>query len=350
MASSFRSVSFSLYFFPQPHLARLTQILSDLCLDLALLLCLALYLCFPFSVPGNSGPHNGFPYHIGYRHSVFGIDHRREIEIKQTPFQPIGRIELQAQGVLPWKNPQGTPICTGTLVGPDLVLTNSHCLLDRSSGLFTEKSIWFRPALGKKAKEIGARATKAWLGTLYPSKQRSEDWALIKLDQPLGETFGWLETAPLVEDQPFIPSLVSFIAYATDYKDGSVPLIHSNCHLTAFDSRGSYFRHNCHMNAGSSGGPLLGFKRGRPHILAINAAHITPSAVSYLPKFTAKFANIAIGSIRFREAIHTLKGEKAKEKDSDSLLSQLTVIDIARENEDANLNSDLSPSPLPRAH
>lgn len=279
--------------------------------------------------------------------SVFGIDQRREIDLYETPYQAIGRIELQPHGVLPWKNPHGTPICTGSLISRDLVLTNSHCVLDHSSEAFTDRTIWFRPALGKQKTEIGARAIKVWLGTLQPSKQRSHDWAILKLDRPLGETYGWLDPAPLGEDDPSASHLVSFIAYATDFKDGSVALIHSNCALTSFDRRGSYFRHSCHMNAGSSGGPLLGFRDGKPHILAINAAHVTPTAVSYLPEFSPRFANIAIGSTRFTEAIFSLRTETPS-----PVLQQLTFFDLTHDTDNATPTPELavSPSSLPHAH
>ncbi len=279
--------------------------------------------------------------------SVFGTDDRRELELSHTPFGAIGRIELQAPGIIPWLNAKGTPICTGTLVSRDLVLTNSHCLLDRETGQLTSKTVWFRPSFGKEKADVGARAVKVWMGTLHPSRERAHDWALIKIDQPFGETYGWLDFAPLWEDLPFSSSSVSFIAYATDYRDGGVPIIHSDCRLTAFDSRGSYFRHDCDMNAGSSGGPLLRFSAGKPYILAINAAHVTPAAVSYLATFSPQFANIAIGSTRFAGLIEALRKDVAIAD-----ISSIRTFDLKTDGDNPSLEPETSASTLssPPAH
>ena len=239
--------------------------------------------------------------------SVFGTDHRREVTLDNTPLQAVGRIELQAEGVIPWLHTGGIPICTGTLVGVDLVLTNAHCVMDRDTGRLTKKVIWFRPAYHRDGPLRAARAVKLWLGSMQPSQDRAHDFALLRLDQPYGETYSWLELAPMPEAGTGLPQITSLVAYGTDVQDGSVPLIHRDCALTTFDGRGDYFRHDCDMNAGGSGGPLLMMSGGRPRILAINAAHIVPKPVSYLEQFSPEFANVAVGSQRFAAVVESLR-------------------------------------------
>ncbi len=243
----------------------------------------------------------------GWQWSVFGSDHRREVVLDHSPLQAIGRIELQPEGVIPWLHTGGIPICTGTLVGIDLVLTNAHCVLDRETGLPTKKAIWFRPAFHRDSPPRAARATKLWLGSMKPSQDRAHDFALLRLDQPYGESYSWLELAPLPESPSTLPLTTSLVAYGTDVQDGGVPLIHRDCALTAFDVRGDYFRHDCDMNAGGSGGPLLTMTGGRPRIFAINAAHIVPKPISYLNEFTPELANVAVGSHRFAAVIDSLR-------------------------------------------
>lgn len=297
MAHSFR---LAFKFAHMPHPRSRWPAISALC-------AATLGFCFVQAAQTPSPP--SYPTGRAQFHSVFGQDERQEIVLENTNLQAIGRIELQPEGVIPWLSTAGVPICTGTLVALDIVLTNAHCVMDRASGQLSKNIIWFRPAYGKDSAPRAAQATKLWLGTLQPTRDRSLDWALLRLDQPYGETYSWLPLTPLWEDSPFAPTLTSLVAYATDFKDGAVAHMHRHCSITDFDRRGSYFRHDCDMNAGSSGGPLLLLHQSGPQILAINAAHIEAKPLSYIGTFSPALANIAIGSTRFAAVLKAIQEE-----------------------------------------
>jgi V8-like Glu-specific endopeptidase/DNA-binding beta-propeller fold protein YncE len=89
-------------------------------------------------------------------------------------------------------NPNRAWICTGFLVGPDLFMTNHHCIHD-SEGLlsiagariymdyYQERNV--DPTFG------GVTARVAEILQMDEPK----DYALLRLDSPIGNTYGWLE-------------------------------------------------------------------------------------------------------------------------------------------------------------
>ncbi len=95
--------------------------------------------------------------------------------------------------VIPKRNEPGRNwICTGFLVGPDLFMTNHHCLHD-DKGLLSlaDAKIYMDyyqdddvdPTFGG----ITARVTEIVRMHQY------KDYALLRLDTPIGNTYGWLE-------------------------------------------------------------------------------------------------------------------------------------------------------------
>ena len=92
--------------------------------------------------------------------------------------------------------PGGTPrsfICTGFLVGPDLLMTNHHCIHDDFGGQASLESIrvymdYYQernvdPTLGGVTAGV----------TAVLSADALMDYALLRLDKPIGNTYGWLE-------------------------------------------------------------------------------------------------------------------------------------------------------------
>ena len=63
--------------------------------------------------------------------SVFGVDDRIAFDqISDQPWSAIGRIEVRPEVGMKRSN---LPICTATVIGPDEILTNAHCVV--KSGL-----------------------------------------------------------------------------------------------------------------------------------------------------------------------------------------------------------------------
>ena len=86
----------------------------------------------------------------------------------------------------------GRRTCTGFLVGPDLFMTNRHCIYSGGSLL---------PIVGARIymdyyQEVSVDQTRGGITARVKEVLRmdaSKDYALLRLDTPIGNTYGWLE-------------------------------------------------------------------------------------------------------------------------------------------------------------
>ena len=112
---------------------------------------------------------------------VIGTDDRYEVkDATQYPYRWVGTLTFTLES--------GKRVsCTGSLIGPDSVVTSGHCLSDK----FTDMT--FSPGQNGDSKPFGtANVTQVWMDENKRSEQDIErDWAVAKLDQPLGNKAGW---------------------------------------------------------------------------------------------------------------------------------------------------------------
>ena len=112
-----------------------------------------------------------------------------------------------------------------------------------------------------------------------PQKPHPDDWAFLKLDQPLGLKYGTLPLIPLTTEelanQPYTENLV-MVGYSGDFPDdnpGETASAHINCSIV--DEQEEIVLHACDTYGGSSGGPILALVDGDPAIVALNSAEAT---------------------------------------------------------------------------
>jgi V8-like Glu-specific endopeptidase len=83
----------------------------------------------------------------------------------------------------------GRGMCSGSLVGPDLFLTNHHCSVDGDERSFAPDvyRVYMEYWRDGKRGPVSSRVSQVL-------KSNEElDYALLKLDQPIGRKYGWLE-------------------------------------------------------------------------------------------------------------------------------------------------------------
>ena len=89
-------------------------------------------------------------------------------------------------------DPRRVWICTGFLVGPDLFMTNDHCINDAIGQLpLTYAAIFMdyyqEPTVDPTRGGITARVSEVLRA------DSTKDYALLRLDRPIGNSYGWLE-------------------------------------------------------------------------------------------------------------------------------------------------------------
>jgi uncharacterized membrane protein len=93
------------------------------------------------------------------------------------------------------------------------------------------------------------------------------DWALVRLNAPLGDEFGWMSIA----DTQVTRGGVTLAGFSGDYNEGQTAGIHAGCSINEVRERGVVV-HDCDTTAGSSGSALFRVRGSDYQIIALNSA------------------------------------------------------------------------------
>ena len=89
-------------------------------------------------------------------------------------------------------NPSRVLICTGFLVGPDLFMTNHHCIHDDSGLLPLQNAAIFMDYYQDRDVDPTFGGLTAQVVSIL-RMDAFKDYALLRLDRPIGNTYGWLD-------------------------------------------------------------------------------------------------------------------------------------------------------------
>lgn len=84
----------------------------------------------------------------------------------------------------------GRAICSGSLVGPDLFLTNEHCAFSGGKQIPLSKYLFSFDYYVDDLKQVSGKPL--FRATELVAYNAQLDYALFRLDQPIGEKLGWL--------------------------------------------------------------------------------------------------------------------------------------------------------------
>ncbi len=224
----------------------------------------------------------------------FGDDDRRVMPTDQMPWQVIGEIRFESGGA-----------CTATLIAEDVLATAAHCVAEAD---YVDARATFTTGFALPGGPRSAQVTDFFLDPNFDYGRFSStndidglDWALLRIDQPLGAELGFVEVRPLVNEFGAEGAREIDIYQAGYSWDTGENLSGNNgtCHiLIAYPD--NTMSHDCDTTRGDSGSPFM-WREGDTYYLMgtdsnfrsnpsgpfIYIAVLAESFADYVPRFVA---------------------------------------------------------------
>lgn len=211
----------------------------------------------------------------------FGRDDRVRVNEREAPWRFMGRFTNSAGEA-----------CTATLIGRDVIVTAAHCV-------HTDNG---RDAHGQfvAAGNGGTARTVAYLVSENFDYARfgggddidGLDWALLRLDQPLGDRLGFAGVRNLTGEGAAAARAANLLQAGYSWDTGDTLSANINCHIVDPHNDGT-FAHECDTTRGDSGSAFVVRNGDRFDVIGVDSnfrsnpggpfIYIAVSAASFQP-------------------------------------------------------------------
>lgn len=179
----------------------------------------------------------------------FGRDDRVFMDTGTFPWSVVGYVEFDAGGT-----------CTATLIGSNILATAAHCI---SEGARIEAAGLFRTGAGLPGGERTARVTDYLLDREWNEQRFSDsddldgtDWALLRIDQPLGDELGYVGVLDLTQMGARAASRERLWQAGYSWDTGTNLSGNEDCRVLELN-RDNTMSHDCDTTRGDSGSPFM---------------------------------------------------------------------------------------------
>lgn len=199
--------------------------------------------------------------------AFFGQDDREIVDATAAPWRMIGRLELQSGGH-----------CSGTMVGPRLVLTAAHCVFLEDGA--RDPAVSFTAGADDGAGVARAGVVRDWVAPGFDIVRHSEtteidglDWAFVELDADIGAVTGTMDVRQVTTEELRAAIdgawTISQAGYSGDNETRLTA--HIDCAVMRVFDDDTIF-HQCDTLQGDSGSPLFIEENGRHQIIALESS------------------------------------------------------------------------------
>ena len=175
-------------------------------------------------------------------------------------------------------DPKRAYFCTGFLVGPDLFMTNHHCVHDDQGVLPFEKTVIYMNYYQELDVDPTGGGPAAGVSEILHAHAR-KDYVLLRLDKRIGDTYGWLEL-----DTTTVVDTSQSVKIIQHPQGRSKEIVRKNSQIAGIIAQTPFIvGYLADTQKGSSGSPV--FLKDGTDVIAIH--HSAWSDANYNPLFNA---------------------------------------------------------------